>query len=133
MQALAIELDITNQVEFMGHIPHPAVVDAYQGLDLAVFPSIVSESFGVAVLEASACGVPVVVSDIGGLPEVILDNVTGLKSPPNDPQALAAAMQRLINDADLRLTMGQQARQFVCQHYDWSQNVAVMASAYAHQ
>ncbi len=79
-----------------------------------------SESFGVAVIEASACGLPVVVADVGGLPEVVERDLTGFIVPPNDPAAAAKAIARLIGDGQLRRRMGDAGRAHVAAHYEWS-------------
>jgi len=65
-----------------------------------------SESMPMSVLEAMAAGLPVVVSDVGGLPEVVADERTGLLVPPGDPAALASALARLIEDRELRVALG---------------------------
>jgi len=65
-----------------------------------------SESMPMSVLEAMAAGLPVVVSDVGGLPEVVADERTGILVPQGDPAALAAALVRLIDDRELRVALG---------------------------
>jgi glycosyltransferase involved in cell wall biosynthesis len=77
--------------------------------DLFLLPSE-SESFGLAALEALACGVPVIASDVGGLPEVVRHGETGLLVPPRDPAALARAIRALLSDEPRRAAMGLAAR-----------------------
>ena len=89
-----------------------------------------SESFGVAVIEAEACRIPVVVSDIGGLPEVVQDNVTGFIVPPKNPEATAEAIEKLILDENLRNKMGVAGREFVLKNYEWSKNAKIMENLY---
>jgi len=69
------------------------------------------ESFGLAALEASACGLPVVASDVGGLPEVIQDGVSGMRFPSKDVEALAERIRRLVDDPALRQRMGAAGRE----------------------
>ncbi|WP_225810103.1 glycosyltransferase [Halomonas lysinitropha] len=90
-----------------------------------------SESFGVAVLEAGAAGLPVVVSDAGGLPEVTLDGVTGVVVPRENAQAASEAIEKLVYDPELRLRMGQAARDHVKRHYSWDVCVSTMTDLYA--
>lgn len=89
-----------------------------------------SESFGVAVIEASACAKPVVVSNVGGLPEVVEDGVTGIIVPPRDPEATAEAIENLILSQDLRTKMGTEGRKRVGRLFDWDKNVKQMAKIY---
>ena len=70
-----------------------------------------TESFCLAALEAAACGVPVVAPRVGGLPEVVRDRVTGLLHPPGDDRAAVRALERLLDDHELRLRMGTAARE----------------------
>ncbi len=76
------------------------------------------ESFGMAHLEAMACAVPVVSTNVGGPAETVIEGQTGYLVPPRDPAALAAAVRRLLDDPDLRVRLGQAGRQHVLRHLD---------------
>ncbi|MFT3664752.1 glycosyltransferase [Piscinibacter sp.] len=84
-----------------------------------------------AIIEASSCELPVVVSDAGGLPEVVRDGVTGLVVPRNDSAALSAALARLVADAELRARMGKAGRALVQREYEWERCVDHMLECYA--
>ena len=94
--------------------------------DIYVHPSICTESFGVAVLEASACGCPVVATRVGGVPEVCIDGQTGILVEPNNSDVLADAIIKLAKNAQLRNNMGMAGRDFVVKNYDWNKNVRTM-------
>lgn len=116
VKTLGIEDDVT----FTGPVPYQRVVDYHNMLDIAVFASTEdSESFGVSVLEASACGRPVIVTDIGGLPEVVVKDQTGLLVPVGDIDALVEALKLLVTNPKQRMAFGQQGRQFVEMCYAW--------------
>ncbi|MFL5681214.1 MAG: glycosyltransferase, partial [Chloroflexota bacterium] len=95
LERLARELRIAHRVVFTGRRDDvPAVTAA---LDVAVLPSY-REAQGLTILEAMALSRPVVASNVGGIPEVVEDGRTGLLVPPHDPDALAAAISRLLTD-----------------------------------
>jgi glycosyltransferase involved in cell wall biosynthesis len=85
-------------------------------LDLFVLPSL-SEGLPVSILEAMAASRPVVATYVGGVPEAVVDRVTGLLVPPGDPTALVQAIVHLLDDPDLRQQMGQAGRERVLQHF----------------
>ena len=108
----------------IGWHPHEKIKDFYQQADIAVVPSVWEEPFGMVAVEAMACGRPVVASRVGGLQHIVTDGETGLLFDREDAAALAAALERLLDDAALRETMGAAARQRVEHHYDWDQVIA---------
>jgi glycosyltransferase involved in cell wall biosynthesis len=124
---LSRTLGIASQVRFVGAVPHAEVPQWLNRFDLYVAASrLDSESFGVAVLEASACALPVVVSDVGGLPEVVVRGETGFVVPREDAAALANAIERLVAEPGLRRSFGEAGRARVLKHYDWQQSIDVM-------
>jgi glycosyltransferase involved in cell wall biosynthesis len=94
----------------LGPMPHRYAIEALRRSLFTVVPSILPETFGLVALETAAAGKPIVASDIGGLGDVVIDGETGLLVPPADPQALRAAIERLIAEADLRRRLGDRAR-----------------------
>jgi glycogen synthase len=91
----------------------------YGQAEVAVVPSLY-EGFSLPAIEAMACGVPVVATTGGALPEVVgTDGETGLLVPPNDPGALAGAIGRLLDDPDLRARLGDAGRQRVLGRFTW--------------
>jgi glycosyltransferase involved in cell wall biosynthesis len=127
LESLARELGIASCTEFAGAVAHAEVPAWLNRFDVYAAPSrLDSESFGVAVIEASACALPVVVSDVGGLPEVVRDGQTGLIVPRDDVPALQAALKRLVLDASLRERLGRGGRAHVEREYEWGHCVDVM-------
>jgi glycosyltransferase involved in cell wall biosynthesis len=89
------------------------------------------EGFSLPAIEAMACGVPLVATTGGALPEVVgTDGVTGLLVAPDDPGALAAAIARLLDDADLRRTLGAAGRERVLGRFTWQVTAAGTAAEY---
>jgi len=127
---LALELGVEQSVSFTGPVEHADVPH-----HLATFRVFVAlsnrESFGVAVLEASACGVPVVVSDVDGLPEVVVDKVTGYLVNPKDHQKAADIIERILRDPEIGRRMGESGRQFVKEKYEWCTTASIMEAVYA--
>jgi glycosyltransferase involved in cell wall biosynthesis len=105
---LCDELDLTPRVRFFGNQRN---VEPYmQASDVFVCPSLWGEATGLVNLEALASGLPVVASDIGGIPEFIDDEGNGLLFPPGDHHALAKQIERLLYDPELSKRLGQRAR-----------------------
>ena len=76
------------------------------------------EAYGVAALEAASCGLPIVASKIGGIPEIVTEEKTGFLFPPGDYFALAKYLRLLYLDKDLRQKMGAAGREVVVKKYD---------------
>jgi len=104
---------------------------AYAALDLVVLASGQPEPFGGVVIEAMAMGKPVIGTRIGGTPEQIEHDVTGLLVPPNDAQALAEAVDRLLTDRPLRENMGKAGRGLYEARFDFDIFYATLAELYA--
>ncbi|MFG3502814.1 glycosyltransferase [Pseudomonas sp. NPDC047963] len=127
----AVRFGVAEKIEFVGRVPHTQVPEKLAGLDIYVALSrLDSESFGVAIIEAGAAGRPVVVSDAGGLPEVTLQEITGLIVPRENPQAAADAIERLVLDPQLRQQLGLAGREHVEKNYNWPACVEKMAEVY---
>lgn len=111
LQQLSEKLGLTGRVTFVGSKDRLGIFQELRDCDVLVLPSRhPSESFGLAALEAMACGKPVVASHVGGLPELVEHDVTGFLVPPEDSSALAIALERLHGDRQLRLRLGDAAR-----------------------
>lgn len=131
LKEIAQDLDLEMDIIFTGFIDHNKVEKYHNMLDISVSYSIDdSESFGVAVLEASACGKPVVVSNVGGLPEVVEDGITGFVVEPKNITVLAEVLNKLILNPELRIEMGKKGRERVIKKYNWSDSVKQMISIY---
>jgi glycosyltransferase involved in cell wall biosynthesis len=108
LEQRARDLGLGDRVQFLGF--RNDVAQILTAADVVVMPSH-AEGFPLAVLEAMACAKPVVATPVGGVPEAVIDGVTGLLIPPGRPDALADAVTRLLNDPALRQQMGAAARQ----------------------
>jgi glycosyltransferase involved in cell wall biosynthesis len=118
-------------VQILGRVEHEQVPALIRSFDLMVMPSVYeSETFGVAAIEASASGVPVVASRVGGVPEAVRHEQTGLLVRPRDVEALAEACIALIDDPKRRREMGLAGRRFVERYYNWSDNTRLMGEVY---
>lgn len=123
LKELTKKLSIDDDVSFLGFVNPDDVVREFQNFDVAVFPSTLdSESFGVAAVEAEACGIPVVVTDIGGLMESTKPNVTSLVAKKKSVEDLAEKIEMLVKNKELRIKMGNDARKFVEENYNLEEN-----------
>jgi len=126
---LTEELHIAHVTEFVPAVPNDQVPHYVNQLDIYCALSR-SESFSVSALEAAACEIPAVVSNVGGLPEVVQDGQTGFVVNRENKEEIADRLLRLIEDETLRRQMGQAGREFVKESYNWAENVAEMERLY---
>ncbi len=127
MRQLAASLGLGEVVHFLGN--RRDVPDLLAAMDIFVLPSH-SEGVSLAVLEAMAAGLPVIVSAVGGLPEIVHDGETGLLIPPKDPEALAQSLARVLEEPGLAQGLGQKARQQVLKKYSLERLGQVVNAAY---
>jgi glycosyltransferase involved in cell wall biosynthesis len=107
LQGLARRLGIAERVHFLGH--HPQAARLMHRFDLLVLPSL-QEAYGLVLVEAMLARRPVVGSSVGGIPEIIEHERTGLLVPPGDARALARAIERLLEDEPLRRALAEAGR-----------------------
>lgn len=123
LEALARSLGVGHRVRFLGGVPEPDlpcllnVPTVYLGVAREMFDKV--EGFGIAIVEASASGVPVVGGTAGGIPDAVRDGETGLLTDPEDPAAIAQAVARLLDNEDLRARLGAGGRVAVETYYNW--------------
>jgi glycosyltransferase involved in cell wall biosynthesis len=125
---LARRLGIERNVGFIDF--QHEVAPIYRALDVVVHASKAPEPFGLTIIEAMACGKPVVATLAGGVVEIIKPGHDGLGVPPGDATALAGALQSLIADAQLRDRLGATARETVCRRFDQERLAAQVFNVY---
>ncbi len=125
LQEQAASLGIADRVVWRGPLHDAELVAAYQSAAVVVLPSLTeSESFGMTLVEAMACGRPVVGSDVGGIPFVVRPGVDGELVPAGDAAALAATLDRLLGSPDVLARMGAAGREAAVERWDWTHSVA---------
>jgi L-malate glycosyltransferase len=131
LKTLVRNLNLESDTTFTGFIPNDKVPIYHNKLDIAVYVSTLdSESFGVSVIESSACEKPVVVSRVGGLIEVVDENVTGFVVPPKNAAATADAIEKLLLNPQLQLQMGMEGRKKVLANYELQYCIGKMVETY---
>jgi len=129
LERLTSRLGLADCVEFAGEVAHEQVPDALGRMDVFAMPST-WEGFGVAALEAEAMKLPVVASNIHGIPDVVENGVSGILVPPKDVDALSRAILRLLRDGDERRRMGRAGRELVASRYSWTESTRRMEALY---
>jgi glycosyltransferase involved in cell wall biosynthesis len=104
----------------------PELIQLYQSCDIFVLPTQ-AEAFGIAAVEASAAGLPVIATRVGGLRDIVLEGENGYLVPVQDPGTLARRLEVLIGDPDLRRRLGHKSRQHASLHFDACKNAARMS------
>ncbi len=131
LKELATKLGISQHVDFKGRVAHHEIAKMHRQIDVFVGLSVLdSESFGVSLVEAMACGKAVIVSDVEGYKEVLGDPPAGLiVSRKNSTQA-AQAISQLIRNPELAKTLGESAARRVSENYRWDQSLDLMEGVY---
>jgi phosphatidylinositol alpha-1,6-mannosyltransferase len=124
LENLATALGVRDRVIFAGPSAEDlpdiyALADVFVMVSREQLQSCDVEGFGLVFLEASACAKPVVGGRSGGIPDAIVDGVTGLLVNPHDPEDIANALARFLSDTDLATRFGQQGRSRVVKYFGW--------------
>jgi glycosyltransferase involved in cell wall biosynthesis len=120
LKALAAQLGVTREVTFTGKVTDQEIRDFYCACDAFLFPNE-RQTWGLVVLEAMACGCPVLVSQGAAVHEVLTDQQNAVLFPPRNPEALAAKIQWLATHPALRAEIAQQGMDVVRMEYNWEQ------------
>lgn len=120
VRSLVKEYGLEHRVTFAGHLFGQEMAEAYAQSSICVVPSL-HEPYGMVVQEARIFGLPVIASNVGGLTEQINDGVDGLFVPPSDADALANAINRLVNDADLMLSLVENSNRLIKSFRTWGE------------
>jgi glycosyltransferase involved in cell wall biosynthesis len=122
LEAMAASLGVADRVHFLGNIPHAEMLRRLSGgeYDLAAVPSVelpaMFDGIPVALTEAAAAGLPIVATDAGSIAEIVTEE-SGILVPQRDSAALANALERMLQDRELRLRMGRAGRAWVLDHF----------------
>jgi len=130
LKALASALGVGDRVRFLGRVAKSGLPSLYRSADAAVCVPWY-EPFGIAPVEAMACGVPVVATAVGGLADTVVDGVTGIHIPPRRPDMVAAALRTLLADPELRRSLGAAGRKRATARYAMDRVVGNTMRAYA--
>ncbi|MFN3927656.1 MAG: glycosyltransferase family 4 protein [Pseudanabaenaceae cyanobacterium] len=129
LQRQAWDLGIYHKTIFTGFIAEPELYKLQAVANCAVFPSLY-EPFGIVALESFAAGVPVVVSDTGGLPEVVKHGQTGIVTKVNDADSLAHGILKVLQDPDYARLLTEQAKIDLKERFDWAKLAQATVNVY---
>jgi glycosyltransferase involved in cell wall biosynthesis len=135
LERLTAELNLQNSVTFHGVVSNSELERQYAEADVFVLPAIVddrgdTEGLGVVLVEALSFRTPVVASNVGGIPDVIQDELTGLLVPEKDPEKLAAAIVRILTDPDLANTLAEGGVRHAQSYFDWNRIIDQLLNVY---
>ncbi|RKU66291.1 glycosyltransferase family 4 protein [Parabacteroides sp. AF17-3] len=129
LKALCVKLNISDDVCFYGTVPNNQIPAVLNSFDVFVNCSI-TESFGVAIVEAMSCGLPVVATDAPGFKEVVDDRISGIILRDREPETMAIEIAKLLHDKKKCEEMGKNGRQKVLKEYDWEKNINTMENLF---
>lgn len=121
LEQLAIDLGMKNQIRFLGHVANPTTL--YQVSDVTVVPSLWAEPFGRVIIEAMACGTPVVASKTGGIPEILTGEFQHYLVAPGNEQDLAQTLHRVLNWRTTDPELGYRCREHVLSQFSLAKMV----------
>lgn len=120
LERLALQLGLSNRVKFTGSIPNQQLEELYRNAGLFVHPTLY-EGSSIVTLEAMKYGLPILASDTGGLPDKVVPGENGWLVPPNNPTALAAALEKACQHIDTWPGLGMASLRIVLDSFSWNQ------------
>jgi glycosyltransferase involved in cell wall biosynthesis len=132
LEELVRKANITDKVYFHGKLTRDKIASLLLDADVLTAPSVPTsdgrrEGIPVVLMEAMGSGVPVIASDLSGIPELVNKQLTGLLVPPGDALSLANALERFVEDSDLRHWLGRAGRQKIVREFDLNKNAMKLA------
>ena len=129
---LVEQAGLSKKIRFHGRLTQDEIARLLLDADVLTAPSVPTrdgrrEGIPVVLMEAMGSGVPVIASNLSGIPELVNDQVTGLLVPPRDATSLANALERYLKDPDLRRRLGRAGREKVVREFDLNKNAARLA------
>jgi glycosyltransferase involved in cell wall biosynthesis len=119
-QRYAEQIGVRDKVDFVGYVPNEELVQYYSDSDVLVLPSVdQTEGFGMVLTEAQSCGVPVIGTNVGGIPAAVDDGHTGLIVPPSDVSSLSRALIRILSDDAYAGNLGRNGIVWVSRNFSW--------------
>jgi glycosyltransferase involved in cell wall biosynthesis len=128
LKQLVRDLNVEDQIIFTGELTDPK--PAYASMDIFVLPSAYPEPFGGVVMEAMSMGLPAIATNLGGSLDQVVEGITGFLVPPADPPALAAKIELLANDPELRRRMGAAGRERIVKNFSLGKMVKKIEALY---
>jgi glycosyltransferase involved in cell wall biosynthesis len=116
LRGLVNEMGLAQQVSFFSFTKQPELV--FERIDITVMSSLYKEGLPNVLLESMSMGVPVVSTNLGGVPEVVIDGETGYMVTPGDVEGMAAGIQKLWSDQSAYKLMGENAREMMKENFD---------------
>jgi phosphatidylinositol alpha-1,6-mannosyltransferase len=136
LEKLVRDKGLAGRVFFRGRIPYEELAELYAGCDLFVLPAIVdsrgdTEGLGVVLVEAMSYKKPVIATNVGGIPDIVHHNETGILVEQRDPQALAQAIEAVLSDQTRARELGQAGSAYVKEYFSWSRIVDQVMALYS--
>jgi phosphatidylinositol alpha-1,6-mannosyltransferase len=136
LERLVKDKSLAEQVFFQGRIPYAELAELYAGCDLFVLPAIVdsrgdTEGLGVVLVEAMSYKKPVIATNVGGIPDIVHHNETGILVKQRDPQALAQAIEAVLTDENRARELGQAGFAYVKEYFSWPRIVDQVMALYS--
>jgi len=124
------ELKIDDNITLAGFVLDALLPAYYSAADYFILPSASGEGLPLVLLEAMACGLPVIATTVGGTPEIIKHMKNGVLVPPRNPEAMAETMSKILSEERLGPTIGEEARRIVEDRFTWEENLRQLQEIY---